>query len=345
MSCDILVAMGTYEHGVSRPSPADGGRPRFGQVAWAVLAGLFWAYLWLLVLWFGLLVLGVIGQRQVGHASASLTGWLFPDTSVWAVVSNLTAFAVACGIVAASVRRVVARRTNRAVSGVGVFLLVLLAGMAVLNNHGSFANVAAAWLVLSLAVQRFAFVDERDDRRLGTRRRSYALLAVGVSLLGLMATTAVYGVTHPLWYSSYIARGTSAYGSAPVYHVKAGGRIRYTFQLQNAGFAPVTLQRVHAPGSTTHGPGHFAQLLGATVSEYPRPAGIGPPGHSIPGAHIAGRGSAWITLTISIIPCIETDGGPGPAALNSVSVNYRILGLNQSQTIPLDAPPAVLCRR
>ena len=96
--------MGTYEQGVSTPSPADAGRPPFGPVAWAVLAGLFWAYLWLLILWFGLLVLGVIGHRQVGHAGASLTGWLFPDTSVWAVVSNLTAFAVACGVVAASVR-------------------------------------------------------------------------------------------------------------------------------------------------------------------------------------------------------------------------------------------------
>ena len=139
--------MGTYEHGVSTPSPADGGRPRFGQVAWAVLAGLFWAYLWLLVLWFGLLVLGVIGHRTVGHADVSLTGWLFPDTSVWAAVSNLTAFAVACGIVAASVRRVVARRTNRAVSGLGVFVLVLLAGMVMLRTTEASAKAATAWLV------------------------------------------------------------------------------------------------------------------------------------------------------------------------------------------------------
>lgn len=336
--------MGTYEHGVPAPSPANGGRPRFGQVAWAVLVGLFWSYLWLLVLWFGLLLLGVTGRRQVGHASTSVTSWLFPDTSVWAVVSNLTAFAVACGIVAASVRLMVARRTNRALSGPGVFVLVLIAGMVLLNNHGSFTKVATVWLALSLAVQRFAFVEGREDRLLSGRMRSRVLLAAGVTLLGLMATTAVYGVTHPLWYSSYISTGTAPYGSAPVYHVKAGGRFRYSFELKNVGFAPVTLLGVRAPDGDYPRPGAFAQLVGATVAGIPGPPDV-VRGGRIRGASISGHGTAWINLTVRVIPCVQVDQGPPPAALDRVIVNYRILGLRQSQTIPLDAPPTVVCRR
>ena len=191
-------------------------------------------------------------------------------------------------------------------------------------------------------MQRFAFVDERDDTRLSTRTRSYALLAVGVSLIGLMATTAVYGVTHPLWYSSYLSGGTSRYGSAPVYHVKAGGRIRYSFELKNVGFAPVTLLGVRAPNGRPR-PGDFAQLLGATVAGIPLPPEL-IHGRRINGASISGRGTAWINLTMRVSPCVHVDQGPAPAALDRVIVNYRILGLNQSQTIPLDAPPAVICR-
>ena len=335
--------MGTYEHGgVSTPVPSDGGRPSFWRVAGAVLVGLAWSYLWLLLLWFGFSLLGVIGQRSHSHPAANLWNWLFPGTGAWATVANLTVFAVACGIVAASVRGAVGRRTERSVSGLRVFVLTLIAGMVLLNNHGSFGRVATVWLAFSFAVQRLALVGDRDDSRNAPRPRS-AVLAAAVALLGLLATTGAYAVTHPLWYSSYLPNGTGA-ANRVSFHVRPGGSFHYTFQLRNAGFAPIMLQSVRAPGRTTQGPGHFAQLLGATVAEYPRPAGIGPPGQSIPGTHIAGRGSAWITLNIRIIPCIEADGGPGPAALNSVTVDYRILGLNQSQTIPLDAPPTVLCR-
>lgn len=336
--------MGTYEHGgVSTPAPADGGRPSFWRVAGAVLVGLAWSSLWLLILWFGFSLLGVIGDRSVPHPPASLWNWLFPGTGAWATVSNLTVFAVVSGIFAASVRGAVARRTRRSVSRLSVFGLTLIAGMVLLNDHGSVGRVASVWLVLSFAVQRFAFVDRRDDPRKAPRPR-IAVLAAVVALSGLLATTVAYGVTHPLWYSSYLPNGTGA-ANRVVFHVEPGGSFRYTFRLQNAGFAPVTLRRVRALGRTTLGPGRFAQLLGATVADYPRPPGIGPPGQSIPGAHIAGRASAWITLNIRIIPCVEVDQGPPPAALNSVTVSYRILGLDQSETIPLDAPPLVLCRR
>ena len=172
-------------------------------------------------------------------------------------------------------------------SGLGVFVLVLLAGMAMLN-HGSFGRAASVWLVLSLAVQRFAFVDGRERRRLSSRTRTYALLAVGVSLLGLL-TTAVYGVTHPLWYSSYLSSGTTPYGSSPVYHVKAGGHFRYSFELKNVGFAPVTLLGVRAPNGDSPRPGDLrpvtpngfelgairvyrAQLRAGSAIDFPRPS-------------------------------------------------------------------------
>lgn len=341
--CVSVAAMGTYEHdGISTPASADGGRPSFWRVAVAVLVGLAWSYLWLWLLWFGFSLLGVIGQRSQSHPPANLWNWLYPGTGAWATVANLTVFALVCGIVAASVQGAVARRTKRSISGQRVFVPTLIAGMVLVNNHGNFGRVATVWLVLSFALQRFAFVGDRDDSRNAPRPR-IAVLAAALALLGLLATTGAYAVSHPLWYSSYLPNGTGA-ANRVAFHVRPGGSFRYTFQLQNAGFAPITLQSVRAPGSTTQGPGHFAQLLGATVAEYPRPAGFGPPGQSIPGAHIAGRGSAWITLNVRIIPCIESGREPGPAALNSVNVNYRILGLNQSQTIPLDAPPTVLCR-
>ena len=128
--------------------------------------------------------------------------------------------------------------------------------------------------------------------------------------------------------------GTSRYGSAPVYHVKAGGRIRYSFELKNVGFAPVTLLGVRAPNGRPR-PGGFAQLLGATVAGIPLPPEL-IHGRRINGASISGRGTAWINLTMRVSPCVHVDQGPAPAALDRVIVNYRILGLNQSQTIPLD---------
>jgi hypothetical protein len=109
--------------------------------------------------------------------------------------------------------------------------------------------------------------------------------------------------------------------------------------------APVSLLSVHGPKVGTLTPGSFAQLVGATASNVPLPHLFNTRGQTIAATTIPGRGNVWITLKLRLIPCIQVDQGPPPAALDNVTVNYRILGLNQSQTIPLDAPPAAVCRR
>ncbi len=192
---------------------------------------------------------------------------------------------------------------GRRVSARRVFLILLFVGPP-LFGAGHPASAGRA-TVAWIVASLLVWRFALVDEAWPQRRQA---VVIGCVFAALVAVVAPYGVTHPL---------TLAVEAPSVIRVTPGGVVQTRFELKNAGFAGVRVTDVRPAD-----PWPFVHTASASAS-----AAFSMPGHSAAQVALRMRGCS-----------------PGSRfTLDSVLVDYRVLGLDFTAPVRLDSPLSYRC--
>lgn len=320
------------------PRPVDAWRrPSLFRLLAAVLAGevVGALALWCTAIVFELLRLAPIGGAQQWY-------WLpWSVDGIWALAGAIGWGYLVCSLIA----RLVAERIERRGYGrpAAGWLRIAIAisgygGMAVGHNGGTHVLVAVAGGAVVIRLVAFNLDGSLRAWRWHKTARWQLAAAVGAALLGFS-----YSALH-----SFAADGSGgSFGDGSV-----TTRVGHT-EMISAGLIHFRLPVAITSVAFT-GPGaQHLRVSGLVISPNPGTMLIPQRERSYPGAHhwadlvwqptrLPYRASAgneiWINENVALSSC-------GDVTVNSLKLNYTVLGISTSETIPLQTPLSLRCGR
>jgi hypothetical protein len=279
------------------------GSPRPSWRAVFVAAFLGWAFANIAVggLAIAATELGLLG-RPYGDG---LRDWPYPEAGWTSLAANTIVWLWIFAATALLIRGLLADRSERPVSAVIVFVIIVVTGFAPLLPHGLLDPDWPFAFILTAAFLRFAPGASPDPL---PKRTTAKLSAFGTALLIIPAA---HGLLHPLWQGS-------------IYTLDPNPNATH-LTVENTGFARVELESVSLEMPTP-----FVKLVGVRV---PDPPPFGDRRWTRLPLDLEGRSEAFLQLQLRQRSC-----GFGGPVRGQARLRFEVFGIRRTEALPVEVP-------